>query len=173
MINITFPDGNVRSYEAGVSGADIALSISKSLSKKAVAMKVDGKLCDLSKKLEQDAAIEIVLRDDEEALDLIRHDTAHIMAEAVQELWPGTQVTIGPVIEYGFYYDFDPKEPFSTDDFPKIEKKMREIVQRNDEFVREVWDRDEAMKYFMDHGEKYKAELIRDLPEDEEISIYR
>ena len=118
-------------------------------------------------------SIEIVLRDDEAALDLIRHDTAHIMAEAVQELWPGTQVTIGPSIEYGFYYDFDPKEPFSTDDFPKIEKKMREIVQRNDKFVREVWDRDEAIKYFKDQGEDYKAELIRDLPGDDEISIYR
>ena len=108
--------------------------------KKAVALKVDGALCDMSKQLDADAAIEIVLRDDAEALDLIRHDTAHIMAEAVQELWPGTQVTIGPSIEYGFYYDFDPKEPFSTEDFPKIEKKMREIVQRNDKFVREVWE---------------------------------
>ena len=173
MINITFPDGNARQYESGTDGFAIAASISKSLSKKAVALKVDGELCDLSRPLEQDAAIEIVLRDDEEALDLIRHDTAHVMAEAVQELWPGTQVTIGPSIEYGFYYDFDPKEPFSTDDLPKIEKKMREIIQRNDKFVREVWDRDEAIKYFMDHGEEYKAELIRDLPEGEEISIYR
>ncbi len=173
MINITFPDGNAREYEAGTDGLAIALSISKSLSKKAVALKVDGVLCDLSKQLDKDASIEIVLRDDEEALDLIRHDTAHIMAEAVQELWPGTQVTIGPSIEYGFYYDFDPKEPFSTDDFPKIEAKMREIVKRNDKFVREVWDRDEAISYFKEHGEDYKAELIRDLPEGEEISIYR
>ena len=173
MINITFPDGNCREYEAGTDGFAIALSISKSLSKKAVALKVDGELCDLSKPLDHDASIEIVLRDDEEALELIRHDTAHIMAEAVQELWPGTQVTIGPAIEYGFYYDFDPKEPFSTDDFPKIEKKMREIVKRNEKFVREVWDRDEAIEYFMEHGEEYKAELIRDLPEGEQISIYR
>ncbi len=173
MINITFPDGNSREYEAGVDGFAIALSISKSLSKKAVALKVDGVLCDLSKQLDKDTVVEIVLRDDDEALDLIRHDTAHIMAEAVQELWPGTQVTIGPSIEYGFYYDFDPKEPFSTEDFPKIEKKMREIVQRNDKFVREVWEREEAIKYFTEHGEAYKAELIRDLPGDDEISIYR
>ncbi|MCF6198290.1 MAG: threonine--tRNA ligase [Hyphomicrobiaceae bacterium] len=173
MINITFPDGNAREYEAGVDGFAIALSISKSLSKKAVALKVDGALCDLSKQLDEDAAIEIVLRDDAQALDLIRHDTAHIMAEAVQELWPGTQVTIGPSIEYGFYYDFDPKEPFSTEDFPKIEKKMREIVQRNDKFVREVWEREEAIQYFKEQGEDYKAELIRDLPGDDEISIYR
>jgi threonyl-tRNA synthetase len=173
MINITFPDGNVREYDAGVDGFAIALSISKSLSKKAVALKVDGELCDLSKVLENDAAIEIVLRDDVEALDLIRHDTAHIMAEAVQELFPDTQVTIGPSIEHGFYYDFDPKEPFSTEDFPKIENKMREIVKRNEKFVREVWARDEAIKYFKDHGEDYKAELIETLPEGEDISIYR
>ncbi len=173
MINITFPDGNSRQYEAGTDGFAIALSISKSLSKKAVALKVDGELRDLSHRLDGDAAVEIVLREDEEALDLIRHDTAHIMAEAVQELWPGTQVTIGPAIEYGFYYDFDPKQPFSTDDFPKIEEKMREIVRRNEKFVREVWDRDEAIDYFLEQGEEYKAELIRDLPEDEEISIYR
>ncbi len=173
MINITFPDGNAREYEAGVDGLAIALSISKSLSKKAVALKVDGKLCDLSKALDEDAAVEIVLRDDIEAIELIRHDTAHIMAQAVQELFPGTQVTIGPVIKHGFYYDFDPKQPFSTEDFPKIEKKMREIVKRNDKFVREVWDRDVAIKYFKDHGEDYKAELIEDLPGDEEISVYR
>ena len=105
------------------------------------------------------------------AIELIRHDTAHIMAQAVQELFPGTQVTIGPVIEHGFYYDFDPIEPFSTEDFPKIEKKMREIVKRNDKFVREVWDREEAIKYFKGQGEAYKAELIEDLPGDEEISV--
>lgn len=173
MIKITFPDGNSRDYEAGIDGFAIALSISKSLSKKAVALKIDGELCDLSKVLERDAAIEIVLRDDAEALDLIRHDTAHIMAEAVQEIFPDTQVTIGPSIEYGFYYDFDPKEPFSTEDFPKIENKMREIVKRNETFVREVWDRNEAIKYFKDHGEDYKAELIEALPEGEDISIYR
>ena len=173
MINITFPDGNAREYEAGTDGFAIALSISKSLSKKAVALKVDGKLCDLSKALDADAAIEIVLRDDAEAIELIRHDTAHIMAQAVQELFPGTQVTIGPVIEHGFYYDFDPKEPFSTEDFPKIEKKMREIVKRNDKFVREVWAREEAIRYFKGQGEAYKAELIEDLPGDEEISVYR
>ncbi len=136
-------------------------------------MKVDGELCDLSKPLDDDAVIEIVLRDDLDAVELIRHDAAHIMAQAVQELFPGTQVTIGPVIEHGFYYDFDPKQPFSTEDFPKIEKKMREIVKRNDKFVREVWDRDVAIKYFKDHGENYKAELIEDLPGDEEISVYR
>jgi threonyl-tRNA synthetase len=173
MINVTFPDGNSREYKAGIDGSAIALSISKSLSKKAVAFKVDGKLSDLSKPLNDDAKVEIVLRDDEDAIDLIRHDAAHIMAQAVQELFPGTQVTIGPTIEYGFYYDFDPKQPFSSEDFPKIEEKMREIVKRDEKFVREVWDRDEAIKYFKDHGEDYKAELIEAIPEGDEVSIYR
>ncbi len=173
MIKITFPDGNFREYEAGIDGFAIALSISKSLSKKAVALKVDGKLCDLSRQLDEDAGIEIVLRSDEEAIDLIRHDTAHIMAQAVQELFPGTQVTIGPTIEHGFYYDFDPKHPFSTEDFPKIENRMREIVKRDEKFVREVWDRNEAINYFKEHGEDYKAELIEAIPEGDEVSIYR
>ena len=173
MIKITFPDGNVREYEAGVDGFAIALSISKSLSKKAVALKIDGKLSDLSRQLDSDASIEIVLRDDPDAVELIRHDAAHIMAQAVQELFPGTQVTIGPVIEHGFYYDFDPKEPFSSEDFPKIEKKMREIVKRNDKFVREVWDRAEAIEHFKGEGEDYKAELIEAIPDGDEVSIYR
>ncbi|MCP4934185.1 MAG: threonine--tRNA ligase [bacterium] len=173
MINITFPDGNAREYEAGVDGFAIALSISKSLSKKAVAVKIDGELSDLSKQLKKDAVVEIVLRDDDDAVELIRHDAAHIMAQAVQELFPGTQVTIGPTIEHGFYYDFDPKQPFSTEDFPKIEKKMREIVKRNDKFVREVWGRDEAIKHFKQQGEDYKAELIEAIPQGDEVSIYR
>ena len=151
----------------------IAESLSKSLVKKAVLIKLDGELLDLDRPLEQGGALEILTRDAPEALEVIRHDTAHILAEAVQELFPGTQVTIGPSIEDGFYYDFARDEPFSTDDFTKIEAKMKEIVDRDEKIVREVWDRDAAIKHFEGIGEAYKAEIIRDLPGTETITMYR
>ncbi len=173
MIELTFPDGAKRDYEDGITGLDVATSISKSLAKKTVAIRLDGKLKDLAAEIAGNAAVELVMRDDEDALDLIRHDCAHVMAEAVQSLWPGTQVTIGPSIEDGFYYDFAKDEPFHPDDLAKIEKKMRQIIERNEPIVREVWPRAEAIDYFKGIGETYKAELIEDLPEDEEISIYR
>ena len=170
-ITITFPDGTVRDYASGTSGMDIAESISKSLAKAAMAVRIDGELSDLSLPLQADAAIEIVTRKDDDALELIRHDAAHVMAEAVQSLFPGTQVTIGPSIENGFYYDFSRNEPFSTEDLTTIEKEMRRIVERGAAFTREVWSRDEAIKFFKDKGEHYKAELIEALPEDGEIKI--
>ncbi len=173
MIKITLPDGAVREYDAGTSGLDIANSISKSLAKSCVAIYIDGELRDLSLPIEADASIALVKRDSDEALEMIRHDAAHVMAEAVQNLFPGTQVTIGPAIENGFYYDFARDEPFSTEDFPKIEKEMRKIIERNSAFTREVWSRNDAIQYFKDKGELYKAELIEDLPADEQITIYR
>ncbi|PLP60674.1 threonine--tRNA ligase [Mesorhizobium loti] len=171
-VSLTFPDGSVRDYDAATTGAELAESISKSLAKKAVAYAVDGTLRDLSDPLKASGKVEIVTRDDPRALELIRHDTAHVLAEAVQELWPGTQVTIGPVIENGFYYDFARNEPFTPEDFPVIEKKMREIIQRNKPFTREVWDRDRAKKVFRDKGEGYKVELIDAIPEDQDLKIY-
>lgn len=173
QIQITMPDGSVREYAAGTTGMGIAEDISKSLAKASIAIKLDGELCDLSLPIEHDVAIEIVKRDGDEALEMIRHDAAHVMAEAVQNLFPDTQVTIGPSIENGFYYDFARDIPFSTDDFEAIEKEMRRIVERGDAFVREVWDRSQAIAYFKEKGEAYKAELIEDLPESEEIKIYR
>ena len=172
MVSLTFPDGNSRDFEAGVTGADVAGSIAKSLAKKAVAMVVDGELSDLSDPIEQDAQIQIVTRDDDAALELIRHDAAHVMAQAVQELFPGTQVTIGPVIENGFYYDFDREEPFTPEDLPKIEKKMQEIIARGAPFTKEVWTRDKAKKVFKEKGEDYKVELIDAIPEGEDLRIY-
>jgi len=173
MITITMPDNSTREYAAGTTGMDIANDISKSLAKASIAIKLDDEISDLSLPIEKDTSIAIIKRDDDEALEMIRHDAAHVMAEAVQNLFPGTQVTIGPSIENGFYYDFARNEPFSTEDFAAIEKEMRKIVERGDAFEREVWDRDEAIKYFKDKGEMYKAELIEDLPETEEIKIYK
>ena len=167
------PDNSTRTYASGITGMEIANDISKSLAKASIAIKIDGELSDLSLPIEKDVSIEIVKRDHDDALELIRHDAAHVMAEAVQSLFPGTQVTIGPSIENGFYYDFARNEPFSTEDLPKIEKEMRKIVERGAKFEREVWDRNEAIAYFKDKGEMYKAELIEDLPESEDISIYR
>lgn len=172
-IKITMPDGSVREYDSGTTGMDIAQSISKSLSKVSIAIKLNGELSDLSLPITADTSIEIIKRADEDALEMIRHDAAHVMAEAVQSLFPGTQVTIGPSIENGFYYDFARDEPFSTDDLAAIEKEMRKIIERGDAFEREVWDRDKAIAYFKDKGESYKAELIEDLPESEDITIYR
>lgn len=173
MVQITLPDGAVREYDAGVTGMDIALSISKSLAKAVIAIEIDGELSDLSLPINDSASIALIKRDDDKALEMIRHDAAHVMAEAVQTLFPGTQVTIGPAIENGFYYDFARNEPFSTDDFAAIEKEMRKIIERNSAFEREVWSRDKALQYFTDKGEMYKAELIQDLPEGEEIKIYK
>lgn len=172
-ISITFPDGQSREYDSGITGLAVAESISKSLAKQSVAMRVNGDLWDLSRELTEDCEIAIVKRDDEDALDIIRHDCAHVLAEAVQNLFPGTQVTIGPVIENGFFYDFARDEPFSTEDLAAIEKEMAKIVDRNEPFVREVWDREDAIKHYQDIGETYKAEIIRDLPQEEEVTMYR
>ncbi|TIU97725.1 MAG: threonine--tRNA ligase [Mesorhizobium sp.] len=171
-VSLTFPDGSVRDYEAAMTGAGLAESISKSLAKKAVAYSIDGVVRDLSDPLGKSGKIEIITREDPRALELIRHDAAHVLAEAVQELWPGTQVTIGPVIENGFYYDFARNEPFTPDDFPVIEKKMREIIARNKPFTKEVWPREKAKKIFADKGERYKLELIDAISEDQELKIY-
>ena len=172
-ISLALPDGKVLTFTTPVTGLDVAKSIGAGLAKAAIAVKIDGKLIDLALPLTKNGKIEIVTRKSDEALELIRHDAAHVMAEAVQELFPGTQVTIGPSIENGYYYDFARDEPFTTDDFEKIENKMREIIKRDAAFTREVWDRNDAIKHFEGIGEKYKAEIIRDLPETEEISIYR
>ncbi|RUV66775.1 MAG: threonine--tRNA ligase [Mesorhizobium sp.] len=171
-VSLTFPDGSVRDYEAAMTGAGLAESISKSLAKKAVAYSIDGVVRDLSDPLGKSGKIEIITREDPRALELIRHDAAHVLAEAVQELWPGTQVTIGPVIENGFYYDFARNEPFTPDDFPVIEKKMREIIARNKPFTKEVWPREKAKKIFADKGERYKLELIDAISDDQELKIY-
>ncbi len=173
MINVTLPDGSIRELADGASPMDLAAGISKSLAKAAVVAKVNGEDWDLTRPLEGDAEVAIITRKDDEALEVIRHDTAHILAQAVQELFPGTQVTIGPSIEDGFYYDFARNEPFSTEDFEAIEKRMAEIVDADLPFVREVWDRNEAIAKFKDMGEAFKAELIEDLPESEPITIYR
>ncbi len=173
MIHVTFPDGASRPFEPGVSGLDIAKSISPSLAKRTVAMTVDGTLSDLSTPLNRDAKIEFVPRDDPRALELIRHDCAHVLAEAVQELFPGTQVTIGPVIENGFYYDFYRSEPFTPEDLPGIEKKMREIIARDRPIVREVWSRNEALDFFEKKGEAFKGELIESIPGSEDLSVYK
>ena len=173
LINIKFPDGKSKKIEKGLNGFDIAKQISISLSKAAIAFKVNGKISDLSITIEEDSEIQILTKENNEALDIIRHDCAHVMAEAVQSLYPGTQVTIGPSIENGFYYDFARKEPFTIADLPKIEKKMHEIINKGEEFTREVWSQKEAKKFFKDKGEVYKLELIEDLDPEEEISIYK
>ena len=174
MINVTFPDGSKREFESGASAFDVAKSISSGLAKKAIAAKVDGELRDLKRPLEGDAEVTIVTANDPEALELFRHDTAHVLAQAVQSLFPGTQVTIGPTVEDGFYYDFARDEPFSTDDFKAIERKMLQIVDANHEIVREVWSKEEAIKTFKSIGEDYKAQIIDDIiPPGEPITVYR
>lgn len=173
MIDLIFPDGAKREFEAGTTGRQIAAGISKSLEKKAVLIKLDGELLDLDRKLESGGKFEIVTRESPDALETIRHDVSHILAEAVQELFPGTQVTIGPAIEDGFYYDFARDEPFSLDDLSKIEQRMKEIVDRDEPIVREEWDRDEAIAHFKSIGEHYKAEIIGAIPAGEKISVYR
>jgi threonyl-tRNA synthetase len=173
MPAITLPDGSVRQFDGAVTGTTIAAAIGPGLARAALAMQVDGAAMDLSREIAEDAAVTFITRKDDAALELIRHDTAHVLAEAVQSLYPGTQVTIGPSIEHGFYYDFARNEPFTPADFPAIEARMREIIAANAPFTREVWPRDEAIAFFEARGERFKAELIRDLPESEPISIYR
>src|ERR1700709_141714 len=162
MPAIPLPDGSVRDFAAPLTGTALAAAIGPGLARAALAMKLDGKLVDLARDIDHDAAVTFVTRKDPEALELIRHDTAHVLAEAVQALFPGTQVTIGPSIENGFYYDFARNEPFTPDDLPAIEAKMREIISRNAPFTREVWPREEAIAFFQARGENFKAELIRD-----------
>ncbi len=173
MIQLTFPDGATRDYAAGSTARDVATSISPSLAKKAVLAELNGEQRDMDRVLETSGPFRLIMRDDPAALYTIRHDTAHVLAEAVQKLFPGTQVTIGPAIEDGFYYDFYRETPFSTDDFAAIEKEMGRIVDRDAKFEREVWDRDEAILFFEARGEKFKAELIRDLPGTETITLYK
>jgi threonyl-tRNA synthetase len=173
MVALTFPDGARREYQDGISGLDIAKGISPSLAKRTVAMAINGEVRDLSEEIRSDANIEFLTREDPRALELIRHDCAHVLAEAVQTLWPGTQVTIGPVIENGFYYDFFRNEPFTPDDLPVIEKKMREIIARDRPFTCEVWARDEAKRVFRDKGELFKVELVDAIPQDQQIKIYK
>ncbi|MCC0025352.1 MAG: threonine--tRNA ligase [Hyphomicrobiaceae bacterium] len=173
MITVNFPDGAQREFAVGTTGTTVVESISKSLAKATVAMRVNGVLSDLSDPLGDGATIEFVKREDPAALELIRHDAAHVLAEAVQELWPGTQVTIGPVIENGFYYDFKRDEPFSEDELREIEKKMSEIVQRGAAFTKEVWDRNEAKRVFKAKGEHFKVELVDAIPEGEDVKIYK
>jgi threonyl-tRNA synthetase len=173
MIHVTFPDGNQRSFAKGTTGLDIAKGISPSLAKRTVAMALDGTVTDLSTALEADAKIEFLNREDTRALELIRHDCAHVLAEAVQTLYPGTQVTIGPVIENGFYYDFYRATPFTPEEFPAIEKKMREIIARDAAFTREEWTRDQAKSFFETRGEAFKVELVDAIPADQSLKIYR
>jgi len=173
MVQLTLPDGSIRSYDAPVTGADVAAEIGPGLAKAALAVKINGEMADLSLPITEDSDFAIVTAKDEEALELLRHDAAHVMAEAVQELYPDVQVTIGPAIENGFYYDFARKEPFTPDDLEKIEKRMMEIVDRNEEIVREVWDRSEAIEFFKAKGEHYKAQIIEAIPDGQNISLYR
>ena len=173
MITLTFPDGAARQFPKGIKGSEIAGGISPSLLKRTVAMALDGTVADLADPIERDAKIEFVPRTDPRALELIRHDCAHVLAEAVQELWPGTQVTIGPVIENGFYYDFAREAPFTPEDFPAIEKKMREIVARDAAFTKEFWTRDQAKDFFRGKGEAFKVELVDAIPAGEDLKMYR
>ncbi|MBT6608662.1 MAG: threonine--tRNA ligase [Rhodospirillaceae bacterium] len=173
MVAITLPDGSVRSFDNPVSGAELAADIGPGLAKAALAIRLNGALDDLSTVIDADSDVAVITDKDEEALDLIRHDAAHVLAEAVQELWPGTQVTIGPNIENGFYYDFAREEPFTPEDLETIEKKMLDVIERNDTFTKEVWDRDKAVQTFRDMGEAYKAELIEAIPAGEDVRIYR
>ncbi|MCH9018978.1 MAG: threonine--tRNA ligase [Proteobacteria bacterium] len=173
MISITLPDGSVRAFDGAVSGADIAAAIGPGLAAAALAMRADGVLMDLKAVIDSDARVEIVTGDSEDALELIRHDAAHVMAEAVKELYPETQVTIGPAIENGFYYDFARPTPFTPEDLEAIEARMREIVERDEPIERELWDRDEAVTLFEKMGERYKAEIIAGIPSGEAIALYR
>ncbi|MGE0424087.1 MAG: threonine--tRNA ligase [Reyranellaceae bacterium] len=173
MINLSLPDGSIRSFDKPVSGAELAASIGPGLAKSALAVKVDGEMRDLGRPIERDAKVSIVTSRDPDALELLRHDAAHVLAQAVQELYPGTQITFGPATENGFYYDFARAEPFTPEDFEKIEKRMAEIVDRDLPIEREVWDRAKLKKFFVDHGESFKAEWSEELPAGEEITVYR
>ena len=173
MVAITLPDGSVRDYDGPITGEQVAASIGPGLAKAAVIVKVDGEQRDLSYVIEQDASLQIVTRDHEDALEVLRHDCAHILAEAVQELFPGTKITFGPSIEDGFYYDFHRDTPFTPDDFEKIEKRMRDIVDRDETITREVWTREDARRLFEDKNESFKAEHVGTLPDGMEITLYR
>ncbi|MBI3708354.1 MAG: threonine--tRNA ligase [Proteobacteria bacterium] len=173
MVAIRLPDGSTKNFPGAVTGAEVAAAIGPGLARAALAMKIDGALADLKTVIARDAAVEIVTAKSPEALGLIRHDAAHVLAQAVQELYPGTQITFGPAIEDGFYYDFARNDTFTPEDFPKIEARMREIVDRNLDIAREVWSRDDAARHFAQIGEKYKAEWVREIPDGEDISIYR
>jgi len=173
MITLTLPDGSTRDVEAPVTGVEFAASISKSLAKQALALKIDGTVVDLATEIDRNCELAVITADDDEGVELMRHDCAHVMAQAVQELFPGTQVTIGPVIEDGFFYDFARETPFSLDDLETIEKRMHDIVGRNEPIIREVWDRAEAIAHFREIGEIYKAEIIADIPGEEAITVYR
>ena len=173
MITLTLPDGATQQFDKPLTGIAFAESISKSLAKKALALKINGEAVDLATVIDSDCEIAVLTASDEEGVDLMRHDCAHILAEAVQELYPDTQVTIGPVIENGFYYDFARETPFSLDDLEKIEVRMRDIVDRDEEIIREVWNRDEAIAHFRDIGEIYKADIIASIPAGEDVSVYR
>jgi len=173
MPKITLPDGSDRQYDNAITGAAIAAGIGEGLARAAVAVRVNGDLWDLTREIDEDAAVEIVVRDSDDGVELLRHDAAHVLAEAVKELWPETQVTIGPAIENGFYYDFARDEPFTEDDLATIEQRMKEIVDRDESIEREVWDRNEAVEFFRGIGEEYKAEIIAGIPGGESITLYR
>src|SRR5210317_171947 len=173
MPKITLPDGSERQYDAATSGADIAESIGTGLARAAVAVRVDGDLWDLNREISADADVAIITRDSDDGVELLRHDAAHVLAEAVKELWPETQVTIGPAIENGFYYDFAREEPFTDADLETIEKRMQHIVDRDEVIEREVWQRDKAAEFFRGIGEEYKAEIIEGIPSEEDLTLYR
>ncbi len=173
MLDIKLLDGKIIQFKNQISGFELVKKISKSLAKEACIMSVDGELRDLSYELKKNSVVKIITSKDKEGLEVLRHDAAHVLAMAVQELFPGTQVTIGPVIEDGFYYDFSRKKPFTEDDLKKIEKKMKEIIDRDEKTIREVWKRNDAINHFKKIGEHYKSEIIKDIPKEEEISIYR
>jgi len=173
MPKIQLPDGSERQFDDAVTGTDVATDISKGLAREAVAVRVDGELWDLNRTIDKDAAVEVVKRDSDDGLELLRHDAAHVLAEAVKELWPDTQVTIGPAIQNGFYYDFAREEPFTTEDLSAIEERMKEIVDRDETIEREVWERDEAVSFFRGLGEEYKAQIIEDIPQQETLTLYR
>lgn len=172
-MNITFPDGSIKQFEQGITSSEIARTISPFLAKEALIVEINGELKDLKLPIESDCRLRILTAKDSECLEVIRHDAAHLTAEAVKELFPEVQVTIGPAIENGFYYDFAKETPFTTEDLAKIEARMQEIIKRDEEIIREVWDRDEAVKFFKSIGEHYKAEIIASIPQDEKITLYR
>src|SRR6516225_1285705 len=173
MPTITLPDGSTRTFADPVDGRAVALAVGARLERDAVAVRVDGELRDLTRPIDRDARVEIITRATPDGLELLRHDAAHVMAEAVKELYPETQVTIGPAIENGFYYDFARREAFTPEDLEKIEKRMHEIVARDETITREVWDRDRAVEFFRAQGEAYKAEIIASIPAGEPITLYR
>ena len=176
LLKISLPDGSVREMPAGSTPADVAAAIGPGLAKAALAARVDGEVRDIARPFEGDAELALITaRDEAEALELVRHDYAHVLAEAVQSLWPDTQITFGPATEDGFYYDFAPGQrgPFTEEDLPRIEEEMRRLIAADKPLTREVWTRDQLLEYFVEHGERFKAEWAAELPEDEELTIYR